>query len=148
LMIWERALPGPRVIDIHQRKLKKTVEEWEEENNMRWSSRPDCEENWQALNLPNNLFRYCWQQRAFLGQALGAYHMDDDTYKYGHLLGYFRIVNPQKYYTSAGKHLAWPQDSIREYSHSLARPPKSRQTSTLACCTSAMINSQYKNKHV
>jgi hypothetical protein len=39
-MIWERALPSPRVIDIHQRKLKKTVEEWEEENNMRCSGGP------------------------------------------------------------------------------------------------------------
>lgn len=40
-MIWERALPGSVVINIHQRKLKKTVEECEEENNMQWSSRPD-----------------------------------------------------------------------------------------------------------
>ena len=71
LMIWERALPGPVVINIHQRKLKKTVEEWEEENNMRWSSRPDWEEDWQALNIPNDLFRYCWQQSAFLASRAG-----------------------------------------------------------------------------
>jgi len=70
-MIWERALPGPVVINIHQRKLKKTVEEWEEENNMRWSSRPDWEEDWQALNIPNDLFRYCWQQSAFLASRAG-----------------------------------------------------------------------------
>jgi hypothetical protein len=58
LMIWERALPGPRVINIQQRKPKKTVEDWEEGNNIQWSSRPDWEEDWQALNIPNNLFRY------------------------------------------------------------------------------------------
>lgn len=36
LAIWQFALPGPRVVDIAQRKLKKTIGEWEVEKNAKW----------------------------------------------------------------------------------------------------------------
>ncbi|CZR63022.1 uncharacterized protein PAC_12919 [Phialocephala subalpina] len=36
LMIWELALPGPRVVSIKQKPLKRTIGEWEDENNRTW----------------------------------------------------------------------------------------------------------------
>lgn len=36
LMIWEAALPGPRIVPIVQRELNKTIGQWEEENDTTW----------------------------------------------------------------------------------------------------------------
>ena len=35
-MIWEHALPGPRVVNLRQKKLKKTIGEWETETGYTW----------------------------------------------------------------------------------------------------------------
>lgn len=35
-LIWEHAVPGPRLVEIRQRRLKKTIAEWETENETGW----------------------------------------------------------------------------------------------------------------
>ncbi|CZR63016.1 uncharacterized protein PAC_12913 [Phialocephala subalpina] len=36
LMIWEAALPGPRIVHIRHKSLQKTIGQWEQENNALW----------------------------------------------------------------------------------------------------------------
>lgn len=36
LMIWEMALPGPRIVPLKRKALKKTIRQWEDENNALW----------------------------------------------------------------------------------------------------------------
>jgi hypothetical protein len=45
-MISKHALPGPRVVEIQQRKLKKTTGEWEIEHDTVWPPRPEGMRIW------------------------------------------------------------------------------------------------------
>jgi hypothetical protein len=81
-MIWEAALPGPRIVNVFQRPLKKTIGEWEEETGLSWPVLlpPEPDDNEDRL----------WEQNAIRSEileALGKYWDDYDGYREGHLVG-------------------------------------------------------------
>jgi len=100
-MIWERALPGPRVVHIRQRKLKKTIGEWETETGKKWpvlgssETDPDLDseyedsddEYFERFLSEDAVFRE--RQRALMRYCIDADVYDDDGYKKGHLLGIY-----------------------------------------------------------
>jgi hypothetical protein len=100
LMIWERALPGPRVVDIRQRKLKKTIGEWEIENDTIWppnlqvNEESEYDDYEEALVDLQEIRRYSRHQRVRLSEALSVYEYGDDAYKTGHLVGLFSESQP------------------------------------------------------
>jgi hypothetical protein len=82
LMIWEAALPGPRVVNVFQRLLKKTIGEWEEETGLSWPIL--------ALPEPDDDEDREWERNAIRSeilQALGKYWDDYDGYREGQLIG-------------------------------------------------------------
>ncbi|KAE9365150.1 hypothetical protein N431DRAFT_430670 [Stipitochalara longipes BDJ] len=96
-MIWERALPGPRVVNLRQRKLKKTIGEWETEAGRTWPPPKeellgeeydtDLEDNTIIVDLrESSLWR--GRQRNFVAEALRADTYDEEAYKGGHLVGW------------------------------------------------------------
>ena len=102
LMIWEFALPGPRVVNIRQRRIKKTIGEWESESGKQWpiprggsESEPDSptdnEQEYQRKSYPNSSenARFRCDERDALASCLGAkiYKCNDKLYKQAHLTG-------------------------------------------------------------
>jgi hypothetical protein len=81
-MIWEAALPGPRIVNVFQRPLKKTIGEWEEETGLSWPILPPPE--------PDDDEDRAWEQNAIRSEileALGKYWDDYDGYREGQLIG-------------------------------------------------------------
>lgn len=87
-MIWERALPGPRLVTLKQKKLKKTVGQWEVETGQTWPPpREDLQEEIaRAIQDPSSSSRWQAEERDVLSEALDAYE-HGDAYKAGHLVG-------------------------------------------------------------
>jgi hypothetical protein len=82
LMIWEAALPGPRIVNVLQRPLKKTIGEWEEETGLSWPILPPPE--------PDDDEDREWEQngiRSEILDALGKFWDDYDGYREGQLIG-------------------------------------------------------------
>jgi predicted nucleotidyltransferase len=82
-MIWEAALPGPRIVNVFQRPLKKTIGEWEEDTGLSWPILPPPEPDDDDDNRE-------WEQNAIRSEileALGKRWDDYDEYREGHLIG-------------------------------------------------------------
>ncbi len=103
-MVWEAALPGPRIVNIRQRGLKKTIRDWELEHAARWP--PPCVEDTVAeepditgtdvpgfgdderpVQVIDQRDLRSQSARTALGLALGAYEHDEEGYKDARLLG-------------------------------------------------------------
>jgi hypothetical protein len=89
-MIWEAALPGPRVVNVFQRPLKKTIGEWEDETGLRWPQIPLDDKGENEEDPFGATFERATAQitiRSEMLQALGLYLYDHDGYREGHLVG-------------------------------------------------------------
>jgi len=115
-MIWNAALPGPRVVDIRQRKLNITIGEWEQKSGRSWPVFPgemdvgeevtevagairkkDTEEvSEEAAGTPFHLSRR-FQRRVMRGRindALEAPNFDSDQYREANFLGLYSECPP------------------------------------------------------
>jgi hypothetical protein len=85
LMIWEAALPGPRVVNVFQRPLKKTIGEWENETGLSWPHLPPADQDDEDATIDRE-----WDQnmiRSEIVRALGIAWDDYGGYREGHLIG-------------------------------------------------------------
>ena len=100
-MIWERALPGPRVVNLRQRKLKNTIGEWEIETAGSWPplkkellgeevDTDEEEDEQDEFDIFDFRDEYIWQgrQRNIVGGRLRANIYDDKAYREAHLVGW------------------------------------------------------------
>jgi hypothetical protein len=100
LMIWERTL-RPRVVNLRQRKLNKTIGEWETETGNTWppsrggmvGEGAEEEDNHAFLDLRESS-RWRGRERAALADALNANIFDENAYKEAHLVGLFSDCPP------------------------------------------------------
>jgi len=104
LMIWERALPGPRVVNLRQRKLKKTIGEWERETGHTWppprkeligkevytddkNDTDSGDDDGVILDLRDDpLWR--GRQRSIVAYRARAHAYDEEAYQEAHLVGW------------------------------------------------------------
>jgi 2EXR family len=100
-MIWEHALPGPRVVNLKQKKLKKTIGEWEIETGYTWPLPKEGMEGEDTDEEDSDLIvdlressRWQGRERAILSNAIDANVYDEDAYKAGHLVGFVSDCPP------------------------------------------------------
>jgi len=113
LMIWNAALPGPRVVDIRQRKLKITIGEWEQKSGRSWPVFPgemDVGEeaagatgkkhiegvSEEAAGTLFHLSRKFQRRvmRSRINDALGALSFNSDSYREANFLGLYSECPP------------------------------------------------------
>jgi len=105
LIIWEHALPGPRVVNLRQRKLKKTIGEWETETGKPWPPTKDGLEEEDTDVEDDNFWvdlldrdRWRARERFLVGDTLRDplrdSEYDDDAYKAGHLVAFVSDCPP------------------------------------------------------
>lgn len=90
LSIWEILLPKPRIVHVRQRKLKKTIGEWESQNNTSWPNNYHqlIHNDSRTLQRWNTIEAYQNECRENLRRDLCAEEDDLDAYKRCHLLAY------------------------------------------------------------
>ena len=102
LVIWKHALPGPRVVNLRQRKIKKTIGEWETETGKPWPPTKEGLEDEDADEeddhfLVDVLDTSDWRmgERYVVGDTLREANVyDDDAYKAGNLVALFSDCPP------------------------------------------------------
>ena len=104
LIIWKHALPGPRVVNLRQRKLKKTIGEWETETGKPWpptkegleDEDADEEDDHFLVDPPSLQWRN--KERFVVGDTLRDPLRDDeydeDAYKAGNLVAFVSDCPP------------------------------------------------------
>jgi hypothetical protein len=105
LIIWEHALPGPRVVNLRQRKLKKTIGEWETETGKPWPPMKEGLEEEDTGEEEDNFLvglrdssRWRGRERFLVSDTvrdpLRANEYDDEAYKAGHLVAFVSDCPP------------------------------------------------------
>ncbi|KAG4433669.1 hypothetical protein IFR05_010837 [Cadophora sp. M221] len=100
-MIWERALPNPRILEIRQGHLRKTIGGWEAENKSTWPPRPidgdTPEQSDQGKGVSRELESVEVRHqttRSVIAGAVGGDQNDESAYREGQLLGIRPLVPP------------------------------------------------------
>ena len=100
LLIWQAALPGPRIVHLQQRKLRTTIGEWEQKTGRSWPVFPSemSTMNEPAPSSPSSTAGEClhglrlFQQRVMRGrinEALGAEERVSPRYRAANMLGLY-----------------------------------------------------------